>query len=260
VSCLCYVELLTPKQSSADLDADLESFAAKFHRILDGGCAVSIPDNPLGVVHFQAMETLPELGLQAPPERLMVHVNTFHTRESLDNTLTAAERAGVRQLLVVTGDGGERLPKLSPAALGAAGNSVTSVELLRYIRSRFPGVFTLGVAYNQYEPPDHELEKMRRKIAAGAEFICTQPVIGRDERALAARQFGVPVILDAWMSRKLHLLSRCVGYEIREDTPYDPVENFRTLRRSCGDCGIYLALFNFKTQDWLLRELGTHRP
>ena len=127
--------------------------------------------------------------------------------------------------------------------------------MLRYIHKRHPGTFTCGVAFNPYEPQDHELEKMRRKVDAGAKFVCTQPVIGEDKRVYALRPFGLPIIIDAWMSKKLHLLSECVGYTIPEDTPYDPMANLRQLRAHYPDCGLYLALLGYKTQFHLLKEV-----
>jgi methylenetetrahydrofolate reductase (NADPH) len=96
---------------------------------------------------------------------------------------------------------------------------------------------------------------MKRKAAAGARFIITQPILGRDDRVDALRPFGLPVILDAWMSKKLHLLSECVGHEIPEGTPYDPLENLKELRRNYPDYGLYLAILGFKTQYPLLPTL-----
>jgi methylenetetrahydrofolate reductase (NADPH) len=132
---------------------------------------------------------------------------------------------------------------------------VTSVELIRYIDREFRGRFTCGVAFNPYEPQDAETEKMKRKADAGASFIITQPIIGRDDRLAGLEPFGLPVTLDAWMSKKLHLLSECVGHEIPEGTPYDPMENLRELRRNYPDYGLYLAILGFKTQYPLLPEI-----
>ncbi len=251
----CHVELLTPKQNSETLDKDLESFAEKYGRIVDEGHAVCITDNPMGHLSFQATEVLPELGLQVKPEQIMVHLNTFHAREALDEILETAAHMGVKYLLVISGDGSERLPRVTPESLGMSCTVVTSVELLRYIGKAYPGAFTCGVAFNPYEPQDHELEKMHRKVDAGARFIVTQPVIGRDERLDALAPFGLPVIIDAWMSKKLHLLSECVGYEIPEGTPYDPIENLRVLKRNYPDHGLYLALLGMKTQLPILKDL-----
>lgn len=252
-----HVEILAPKQNTECLDEDLAKFAEKYTTVLQAGYVACITDNPMGWLSFQATEIIPELGLKVLPEQLMIHLNTFHTKDALDQILENARAMGARYLLVVSGDGSERLPRLSPEALGLSVNAVTSVELLRYIKDRYPGVFTCGVAFNPYEPQAHELEKMRRKVDAGAEFICTQPIIGLDPRIEPVRAFGLPVVIDAWMSKKLHLLSECVGYAIPENTPYDPIENLKALVRHYPDCGLYLALLGYKTQFPLLKEIWT---
>ena len=243
-----HVEVLTPKQNTEDLDGDLQKFADKYTQVMDAGYVVCITDNPMGNVSFQATDIIPELGLPANPGQLSIHLNTFHTKDDLHKILDTAAGLGVKDLLVVSGDGNERLAKLAPAAIGLTCNAVTSVELVAYIRKTFPGVFSLGVAFNPYEPQEHEIEKMQRKIEAGAEFICTQPALGRDERVLGLKSFGVPVFVECWMSKKLHLLSECVGYTIPEDTPYDPMGNLKELQKVYDGCGMYLAMLGYKTQ------------
>jgi methylenetetrahydrofolate reductase (NADPH) len=249
-----HVELQTPKRSSEDIDKDLRTFEEKYRKVMEAGWTVCITDNPMGLLSYGATETIELLGLPVPPDRLMVHLNTFHTRKELDEILSAAQTLGSRHLLVVSGDGSQRLHRLEPAEIGVEAVTVTSVELLRYIDRECPGQFTCGVAFNPYEPQDAELEKMRRKAGAGASFIITQPIIGRDERLGGLAPFGLPVVLDAWMSKKLHLLSECVGHEIPEGTPYDPMENLRELRRNYPDYGLYLAILGFKTQFPVLLE------
>jgi methylenetetrahydrofolate reductase (NADPH) len=106
----------------------------------------------------------------------------------------------------------------------------------------------LGVAFNPYEPQEHEAGKMRRKIDAGAEFICTQPVLGRDEHVLGLKQYGMPVFVECWMSKKLHLLSQCVGYTIPETTAYDPLSTLKELQTLYSGFGLYLAMLGMKTQ------------
>lgn len=252
-----HVEILTPKQDSAKLEQDLERFADKYQKVMDAGYVACITDNPMGMLSFQATEMFAELELPTPAEQVLVHLNTFHTREALDEILETAGNMGIKYLLLVSGDGSERLPKLTGEALGMDVKTVTSVTLLEYINRNYPGAFSMGVAFNPYEPQDHEMEKMRRKMDAGASFVITQPVIGRDERVLELEALGLPVIIDAWMSKKLHLLSECVGYDIPEDTPYDPIENLRALRQHYPKCGLYLALLGFKTQYPLLGDIWT---
>ena len=250
-----HVELQTPKRSSEDIDKDLRTFDDKYRKIVDAGWTVCITDNPMGLLSYGAMETIELLDLPVHPEQLMVHLNTFHPRKELDGILGAFQAAGGRHLLVVSGDGSQKLHRLEPAEIGLPCTTVTSVELLRFIDREYPGQFQCGVAFNPYEPQEDELAKMKRKVDAGASFIITQPIIGRDERLDALPAFGLPVTLDAWMSKKLHLLSECVGHEIPEGTPYDPMENLRELRRNYPDYGLYLAILGFKTQYPLLQDL-----
>ena len=250
-----HIEILTPKQNSEHLEEDLGKFAEKYETVMKSGYVACITANPMGHLSFQASDIIPELGLKVNPEQLMIHLNTFHAKKDLDGILDAAQKMGCKYLLAVSGDGSERLPRLSPESLGLTVNTVTSVELLRYIRQKYPGVFTCGVAFNPYEPQDHEMEKMRRKIEAGAEFICTQPIIGRNEHVDRLKPFGLPVIIDAWMSKKLHLLSECVGYTIPENTAYDPMANLRELHGNYPDCGLYLALVGYKTQFPFIGEI-----
>ena len=249
---ILHVELQTPKRRPEDIEKELRVFEGKYRKVLEAGWVVCITDNPMGLLSFGAMETIELLGLSVHPGQLMVHINTYHPKKELDEILTAVAKAGVRHLLVVSGDGSQRLHRLEPAEIGVEAVTVTSVELLRYIDREYPGRFACGVAFNPYETQDVELAKMKRKIDAGASFIITQPIIGRDERLDGLEPFGLPVILDAWMSKKLHLLSECIGHEIREGTPYHPMENLRELRRNYPGYGLYLAILGFKTQFPLL--------
>lgn len=243
------IELLTPRQSDTDFEAKLDIFSGRYRRILDHGAVVSVPDNPLGNLHFTAMETVEFLGLPLDPQRTLLHVNTFHRKIDLDGFLDAARAAGLKHLLVVSGDGGPRLPKLEPDDLGSSAKTVTSIELLEYIDRRYPGAFDCGVAFNQYEPAEHEQEKLRRKIEAGARFIITQPVLGADADVSSLPSFGLPVWVGAWMSKRVDLLVECVGLGQIDPASYDPVANLASLHDRFPSSGIYLAQLSFK-KDW----------
>jgi len=252
-----HVEILPPKQATEKLEADLALFAEKYQRVMASGYCACITDNAMGHLSFQGTEVIEELGLEVHPQQVMIHLNTFHTREDLNHILDFCQAKGIRYLLVITGDGSDRLPKLQPSDIGAVGvESVTSVDLLKYIGQEYADVFTLGVAFNPYEPQEHEFEKMARKMAAGAEFIITQPVVEKNTIVdqLLIKYPDVPVIIEAWMSKKLYLLSEAVGYDIPENTEFDPIATLQSLHQLYPQCGVYLSLLGFKTQYHLIQD------
>ncbi|MDR1734004.1 MAG: methylenetetrahydrofolate reductase [Oscillospiraceae bacterium] len=252
------VEIIPPKHASDKIPADLQLFADKYKRVMDSGFTVCITDNAMGLLAFQGHECIEYLGLPVKPEQLSIHLNTFHSKADLVKLLDDCNAMGVRNFLIISGDGSDRLPKLQPHEVEAEGTaSVTSVELLAWIKKHYPQ-FKLGVAFNPYEPPEDEFEKMERKIAAGASFIVTQPIIEKNAIVdeLLEKYPDVPVIIEAWMSKKLHLLSDAVGYTIPEDTPFDPLTTLEQLLEIYPQCGFYLSILGFKTQYGRVEELA----
>jgi methylenetetrahydrofolate reductase (NADPH) len=251
------VEVLPPKQDSTKLEEDLERFKTKYKRVLESGYCACITDNAMGLLSFQGTEIIEELELPVMPEQVMIHLNTFHRKDDLDNILESCKSKGIKYLLIITGDGSDRLPKLRPSDVDATDvESVTSVELLKYINREYPDSFVLGVAFNPYEPEEHEFEKMKRKIKAGATFIVTQPLIEKNKVVdrLLEKYPEIPVIVEAWMSRKLYLLSEAVGYEIPENREFDPLSTLKILHKLYPECGVYLSLLGFKTQYHLIKD------
>ncbi len=245
-----HVEIIPPKQDSAKLEDDLILFASKFKRVMESGFTASITDNAMGLLAFQGHECIEELGLDPRPGQVLIHLNTFHTKKALCEILDSCERLGIKSILAISGDGSPRLPKLKPKDVEAENTaSVTSVELTRFIRKHYPE-FTVGVAFNPYEPEEHEFEKLKRKLDAGASFVITQPIIQQNKTTdrLLLEYPGLPVIVEAWMSKKLYLLSDVVGYPIPEDAVFDPIDTLEKLKALYPYCGLYLSLLGFKTQ------------
>ncbi len=246
----CHIEIIPPKHDTQKLEADLELFAAKFTAYMEDGFIASITDNAMAKLAFQAYEVIGELELEPKPDQVLIHLNTFHRKEELDAILRFAKDNGIRNFLIVTGDGSDKMHKLEPHEIEADGAAVTtSVELIRYVRKYYPE-FIIGAAFNPYEPPESEFEKVEKKLAAGATYFITQPILGRDDMLdrLLAEHPDVPVITEVWMSKKLFLLSDIFGRPIPEDEPYDPFEALKTVREAYPMCGSYLALLGFKTQ------------
>jgi methylenetetrahydrofolate reductase (NADPH) len=252
------IEVLPPKQDSEKLEQDLERFSNKYLRVMDSGYCACITDNAMGLLSFQGTEIIEEFELPVIPEQVMIHLNTFHRKDDLDNILDQCKSRAIKYLLVITGDGSERLPKLRPSDVEMNHvETVTSVELIRYINREYPDTFVLGVAFNPYEPEEHEFEKMERKIKAGATFIITQPLIEKNKIVdrLLEKYSGIPVVVEAWMSKKMYLLSEAVGYEIPENMEFDPLATLKMLHKLYPDCGVYLSLLGFKTQYHLIKDL-----
>ena len=256
-----HVEIIPPKQDSGKLEEDLELFASKFERVMESGVTAALTDNAMGLLAFQGHECITELGLRARPDQVLIHLNTFHTKQNLDDILDSCEKLGITSILAISGDGSPRLPKLRPADVEAEGTaSVTSVELTRYIRKHYPS-FEVGVAINPYEPVTHEFEKLKRKLDAGASFVITQPIIEQNavvDRLLAEHP-ALPVTVEAWMSKKLFLLSDVVGYPIPEDAAFDPIGTLTELIGLYPGCGFYLSLLGFKTQYPTIEEMAAER-
>ena len=253
-----HVEVLPPRQDAEDLEVRLDRFADRYKRVLDAGYCACITDNAMGNMSFQGSEIIEEYKLPVKSDNVMIHLNTFHSKKDLDNILKSCISLGIKYLLVISGDGNVRFPKLKPSDIGSPGvSSVTAVELLQYINREYSGSFILGVAFNPYEPEEEEFEKMTKKIEAGAEFVITQPIINKDpivDRLIS--KVDIPVMVEAWMSKKLHLLSDCVGYEIPEETEYDPISTLTKLQSEYPSGGVYLAMMNYKRQFNLLSDLS----
>jgi methylenetetrahydrofolate reductase (NADPH) len=91
---------------------------------------------------------------------------------------------------------------------------------------------------------------MKKKIAAGAKFAVTQPIIGRDQSVEKLKSLNIPIIIEAWMSKNIDLLYKSVGKE-RDETAknYDPTDNLKALHAFYPECCVYLSMLSFK-QDW----------
>ena len=69
----------------------------------------------------------------------------------------------------------------------------------------------------------------------------------------------LPVTIEAWMSKKLYLLSDVVGYPIPEDAEFDPIGTLKQLEKDYPQCGFYLSLLGFKTQYPVIEEMAAER-
>jgi methylenetetrahydrofolate reductase (NADPH) len=244
------VEILTPRRHGTSPDSgDIMKFAGRYQKILNSGFGLSIPDNPMGRLRHTALETLGRLGQPPEPEKTLVNLNTYHSKEELDRLLRDAADMKIRYLLVIRGDGSPDLPKLQPRDIGAEVSMVTSVELIHYINSEYGDLFCTGTAFNQYKPESVEMKKLRRKLQAGAQFIVTQPVIGEDVRVARLLEFEVPLIVEAWMSPRIELFVKSVKGTVQDLDGFSPRKNLDLIHRAYPQCAVYLSMLGFD-EDW----------
>jgi len=245
------IEILSPKRSTANhIEGFLDGFAERFEKVIHAGCGISIPDNPMGQPRFGALESIELRGLTVDPEKTVMNLNTFHTKDELDVLLDKASKAKLRYILVVRGDGGPLLPKLDPQSIGGKFNVATSIDLIRYINTEYPNQFITGAAFNPYKPMPFELKRVQQKIDAGAKYLVTQPILGKDENVDRLKDFDITIVVEAWMSNNIDLLYKSVGKEKDEKAErYNPAENLQALHESYPECCVYLSMLSFK-EDW----------
>jgi len=245
------VELLSPKRSDeSNIEGNLDRFALRYSRIIESGYGLSIPDNPMGQPRMGALEGIELSGLSLDPEKVVMNLNTFHTKSELDGLLEKAAAANVKYILVVRGDGGPLLPKLDPKSIDGKFNVATSIDLIRYINSEYPDQFLTGAAFNPYKPMPFEYNRLEQKLSAGAKYVVTQPIVGKDENVSQLEELGIPVVVEAWMSRNIDLLYKSVGKEKDEKAKtFDPVDNLKSLHELYPECCVYLSMLGFK-QNW----------
>ena len=73
-----HVEVIPPKHDSQNFEADMELFVNKFESYMEDGFVMSVTDNAMAKLAFQADEMIEELELEPLPDQVLIHLNTFH--------------------------------------------------------------------------------------------------------------------------------------------------------------------------------------
>ena len=95
-----------------------------------------------------------------------------------------------------------------------------------------------------------ESDRLAQKIDAGAKFVITQPVLGKDPNVDLLKNFSISVVIEAWMLAKVDLLLMSVQRERDERVQgYDLVKNLEILYDTYPENCVYLSMLSFK-QDW----------
>jgi len=91
---------------------------------------------------------------------------------------------------------------------------------------------------------------MKQKVAAGADYAVTQPIVGGNAGVDELLFLGIPVVVEAWMSKNIDLFNKSVGRQnIDQAEKYDPVGNLKSLHDHYPESCVYLSMLSFK-QPW----------
>jgi homocysteine S-methyltransferase len=199
------VEIVPPK------GVDPAPMFEQVRRLKDAGVdAVNVPDGPRAQSRMGALLSglmiQREVGLEA-----VVHY-ACRDRNLLGmlSDLLGAAAAGIRNLLIITGDP----PKMGPYPEATAVFDIDSIGLTNLV-SRLnhgldpggnpigaPTKYVVGVGVNPAAPDlDRELRRFAWKVEAGAEWAITQPVFDLEQldRFLKrVEEFRIPVVAGIW--------------------------------------------------------------
>ncbi len=188
----------------------LEKFFSAAEAIIRAGSdAITLADNSLAILrvsNFAVAALLKERGITP-----LMHLSCRDKNLiGLQSELLGMAALGMRHVLALTGDpakGGDH-----PGATSVY--DVNSIGLLEIIRRLNDGYTQAGtdlqarpelIAGCTFNPNvrnlDTQIQRLERKIAAGAKYVMTQPVFETtlvEETARRTARFGVPVFIGVW--------------------------------------------------------------
>jgi methionine synthase I (cobalamin-dependent)/5,10-methylenetetrahydrofolate reductase len=172
--------------------------------------AVNVPDGPRAQSRMGALLSALMIEREVGLEAVVHYACRDRNLLGMLSDLLGASAAGIRNLLIITGDP----PKMGPYPEATAVFDIDSIGLTNLV-SRLnhgldpggnplgkPTQFVVGVGVNPAAPDlDRELRRFAWKVDAGAEFATTQPVFDLDQldRFLArVEEFRIPIVAGIW--------------------------------------------------------------
>ncbi len=172
--------------------------------------AVNVPDGPRAQSRMGALLSAVMIEREVGLEAVVHYACRDRNLLGMLSDLLGASAAGVRNLLIITGDP----PKMGPYPEATAVFDIDSIGLTNLVdrlnRGLDPGgnpigqptKFVIGVGVNPAAPDfERELKRFAYKVEAGAEYAITQPVfdLAQLDRFLAhAEGFRIPVVAGIW--------------------------------------------------------------
>jgi len=172
--------------------------------------AVNVPDGPRAQSRMGALLSALMIEREVGLEAVVHYACRDRNLLGMLSDLLGAAAAGIRNLLIITGDP----PKMGPYPEATAVFDIDSIGLTNLVgrlnRGLDPGgnpigpptKFVIGVGANPAAPDfERELKRFAYKVEAGAEYAITQPVFDLDQldRFLArVESFRIPIVAGIW--------------------------------------------------------------
>jgi len=186
---LITVEIVPP--AGADIQPLLSALKPLKGLPVDG---YSVAANPVAKPRMSAMALCARLQQETGRPAILHCTTRDHNRLSLQSLLWGARALGIETVLVTTGDFvalGDRATVTDVADADVFG----LIDMARSTGLRTGVVLDPGPASGGLEGP---VRRLKRKIAAGAQFVVTQPFYdraGTDALVAATRHIDIPIIL-----------------------------------------------------------------
>jgi homocysteine S-methyltransferase len=172
--------------------------------------AVNVPDGPRAQSRMGALLSALMIEREVGLEAVVHYACRDRNLLGMLSDLLGAAAAGIRNLLIITGDP----PKMGPYPEATAVFDIDSIGLTNLVsrlnRGLDPGgnpigaptKFVVGVGVNPAAPDfERELKRFAYKVEAGAEYAITQPVFDLEQldRFLArVESFRIPIVAGIW--------------------------------------------------------------
>ncbi|HEY6194992.1 MAG TPA: bifunctional homocysteine S-methyltransferase/methylenetetrahydrofolate reductase [Candidatus Eisenbacteria bacterium] len=166
---------------------------------------INIADSPMARIRMSAMALAYQIHRELPSMELILHYTTRDRNlMALQSELLGAHALGLRNILCLTGDP----PSIGDYPNMTAVYDTDSVGLIHIVRQLNEGTdqagasiggrtaFAVGCGVNPTaEDPAQELERFRRKLDAGVQYVMTQPVYELDSwKRFLDRLGGMPKV------------------------------------------------------------------
>jgi methionine synthase I (cobalamin-dependent)/5,10-methylenetetrahydrofolate reductase len=172
--------------------------------------AVNVPDGPRAQSRMGALLSALMIEREVGLEAVVHYACRDRNLLGMLSDLLGAAAAGIRNLLIITGDP----PKMGPYPEATAVFDIDSIGLTNLVGRLNHGLdpggnpigpptrFVIGVGANPAAPDfEREIKRFAYKVEAGAEYAITQPVFDLDQldRFLARVEgFRIPIVAGIW--------------------------------------------------------------